>query len=279
MRAVPKKRGNVMLMRFTLLIALAVLSSTAAYAAIKEPGPGNGLVVIELIQPELLQYKIAEKTLLDGKKGDKYRANPDKLEAKATENWKLANRIDYGLLIGKRQADADEYDVVEGEWIYTQAAGPVIDSSLSLYKDEVSGKIFYVGEVPAGEAVIYGLNLQALWQLRFDAGAPHFTVPEGGYVFLGRFNGVLNRQLVVRALETGVLPRSTRSAVAKCHDVIENFEPADANDSSFSDAGVFLEHKLGKAIQLSAAAIDIRPFVIKVNGGFLKSAPYFCANG
>ncbi|HVZ29266.1 MAG TPA: hypothetical protein VG839_02660 [Asticcacaulis sp.] len=151
--------------------------------------------------------------------------------------------------------------------------------SFPVFHDPVSGRYFMIDDVPAGQDLIWGFNVQAGWQIRFDAGAPHFTVPDGGYVFVGAIDGMLNYTRVDAAVQAGNLPRvlnSSNPLTAQCGQTIIGYTPPADLTTDFADASRFLTQSLGEGAKLQVATVEIAPFEAKLTGGWVEAPTHRC---
>lgn len=165
---------------------------------------------------------------------------------------------DYVLLTaGKR---------VNGDFVQTRKMAISVNNSFPLYVDEVTGRAWFIDSVPAGETVLYGVNLQSYWQIRFDAGAPHFTVPDSGYVFVGTIDGMAIRQIIVEATKTGRLPSQIAinsgmpASKALCGEEISHYTPSQDDATPAADAERYIERTLNMDITVQVPAIEVKPF-------------------
>ncbi|MDC7676745.1 hypothetical protein [Asticcacaulis machinosus] len=258
-----------------LLVILLVPQTSYAQFKIKPPKSGTGVVVIELIQPEKMTIEEIKKGLAN----EPYSSNPKKLQEKALKEWKKINQPDYGLLIAYLDVPTKSYEVVDKVWGAAYGRGAGLISSLPLYRDDISGRQWYIGEVPAGDALVYGLNVQMAWQVRFDNGAAHFVVPDGGFIYIGAIDGALNRQRVFSASEGGVLPESLKlydRSVAICSQKIEGYSDPSHETSSRIAAQNYIRRMLDADINVQPAVIDIVPFKAKISNGWTNDATHEC---
>jgi hypothetical protein len=264
-----------------ILAWACAISAVAAPKEISPPPEGQGMVIIELTDAQNTSLEAVTQALLAGKEGDTYRASPEKLKSKALKEWDKANRPNYGLIIGRLDKATGKYETVDGVGGYSSGQGAGLYSSLELYNDPVTRKQWYVGAVPAGEAVIYGLNVQMSWQVRFNGGTPHFTIPAGGYVFLGSIDGSLNRARVTSAITSGLMPRVLKKydfPTALCEEVIQGYLPPQDTPASMSAAQDYLRGALGGTVNVQAAVIDTVTFDVKMNSGWVKFPTHRCVS-
>jgi hypothetical protein len=169
---------------------------------------------------------------------------------------------DFVILTGGKKAANDET-------VQTRKLAMSLRKSFPLYVDQASGKAWFIDNVPAGQTVIYGMILQENWQIRFDHETPQFTVPDGGYVFIGSVDAYAMRQRILDATAAGKLPESVQSyngmteGVALCGQNIENYT-APTNTDALADAKVFLEKALQKPVNLVAADVSMKPFKAEI---------------
>lgn len=240
-----------------LALAMGGLVMTShAMAQSKLPVPRNadeGVVIIELIHPE--RFSIAEiraHLLEDKKKGERYKTNAKLLERKAEELWRFTSGPDYRLDFGRYEAASEQY---------------LPSGSLNLMRDEATGRIWLVGRLPAGRSVIYGVTVQDLWQVRFDGNTAHFTVPAGGYLYLGRFEGKPNSLRMQEAVDEGEIKISTSTPIGLCNEKIKGYSPPQDVPNGLEAAQSFVD-SLNGGQKVTAANIEIGSYVAKITYNF-----------
>lgn len=143
-----------------------------------------------------------------------------------------------------------------------------------LHYDDVSQRFWLIDHLKAGTAVLYGQAERMHWQVRFDAEAPHFVVPNKGYVFVGAYDNSPVRSALDKAISAGKMPKSANihgKPLAFCNETIMGFIPAMQVPDVRSDAQRFLERKLKKPINLSLAEIEMKPFDAKPADGWINA--------
>jgi hypothetical protein len=114
--------------------------------------------------------------------------------------------------------------------------------------------------------MLYGMNLQSNWQIRFDAGAPHFTVPDGGYVFVGTIDGMAVRNRIDEATKAGRLPAQISvtngmpAGKALCGEAISHYNPPQGSATVAADAERYIERTLKKDIIVQGSTIEVKPY-------------------
>ncbi|MDC7683693.1 hypothetical protein PQU92_10415 [Asticcacaulis sp. BYS171W] len=239
-------------MRFLIVMVLSLVAGVAA-AQPKLPTPrdGEGIVVMEVEQPDRFSKDAVRAYLLKDKNAAKYQADPALLEKKTQKEWEQLNAPDYHVVPGRLDAASSQY---------------LPHGFPRIYRDEATGRKWWVVSVPAGKTVIYAVTVQSLWQVRFDRDTAQFDVPAGGYVYVGKLNILPNYMRMMDAVKEGEISARTGSPIALCGEKIKDYTPPSDLPQGLAEAQAFIDAKLAKSgpkATLTAATVTRGPYTAK----------------